>query len=474
MDCRRFSFLVPLLLAGSPCRGDSASGETRQVYLLPKKLPPLSEPDPVGEKEMAVVEPLYEAVLKENEALIRRGRIAEATQRLLGVVPEASRTAAHNLYLGNMLFALDPKKSQALHLEALRQQPASSLTNLEAAFELQRAGQGKAACVLYERYLAKNPNHKVINSLWAHCLLEQGDTRRAIDAWKRADHPRKHVQIDETIFEVFGFRNPWAIRSELMGKIGASNAENSLAALLRHDLQWPINWWNSKPALDLARDDLAAFGGQAAPEVRESLTLFLDVAEGHASPSTELRARVREHLKQRGQKLPTQLLRGLVDFGTRGKIVSAQEAFDWLRPTLEKRLLSPAASADEAEFLAALALGHDAALFAKMDSLCWEKFKNRTCAESHFIAMAGSAALTLSDPGFKAALQAFPESSLLHLAALELTPKGGKQEQEAIRRVILADFHNLSTSNGALGDRASYGIKTFFSRLEQSLAPAPQ
>ncbi|MEP7012031.1 MAG: hypothetical protein ABJC13_17025 [Acidobacteriota bacterium] len=210
-----------LLLGSFSCHGNGPNdrGATEPSGQIPANLPPLSQSDPIGGKELDAVRPTYEAVLKQNEDIVRSGRIVEASQRLLDVVSENNRTAAHNLYVGNLLYGLDPKQSYALHLEALRQQPDSANTNLEAAFELQRAGQGQAACVLFERYVTWNPSYKVINALWAHCLLEQDDLRRAVDAWNRADHTNHHVEIDERISDVFGLRNPWLVRSELMGKV---------------------------------------------------------------------------------------------------------------------------------------------------------------------------------------------------------------------------------------------------------------
>ncbi|MEP7012030.1 MAG: hypothetical protein ABJC13_17020 [Acidobacteriota bacterium] len=235
--------------------------------------------------------------------------------------------------------------------------------------------------------------------------------------------------------------------------------------MLLHDLEWPINWWNSKPSLDLAHEDLEALGGQVEPEVRESVQVLLDAAEGYKAPSNELRERVREQLEQRSKDLPTQVLRGLVTFGIRGKMMTEPEVVGWLRPVLEKRTFSAGASADDADFLAANCLGYSDGRCADIERVCWEKFSGRLCAENHFIYLTKAGKLTLGDSGFNAALRAFPESTLLHLAALELTPKGGPEEQEAIRRVILADFHNLQGSEMP----ESYGINRLFSRLEQSL-----
>ncbi len=71
---------------------------------------------------------------------------------------------------------------------------------------------------------------------------------------------------------------------------------------------------------------------------------------------------------------------------------------------------------------------------------------------------------------YEVALDQLPDSSLLHGIALALAPADGPERQAAIRRLILADYHQLTTLP-ALGDHASYGLTSLFYALQKSLPP---
>src|SRR6185436_12534261 len=109
-----------LILGSFSCHANRPNVESnaiKQVSRIPANLPPLSQPDPIGMKELDLVRPIYKAVIEQSGALFQNGSITEATQRLLDVVPESQRTAVHNLHMGNLLFGPNPDQSFLLHLE---------------------------------------------------------------------------------------------------------------------------------------------------------------------------------------------------------------------------------------------------------------------------------------------------------------------------------------------------------------------
>lgn len=464
MPSRSVSIALTLLVAG--CAARPLRPDANEVRLPP--LPPLAAVDPITPEALQALAPLYGPVQEANEALIRKGALEEATARLLAVKPAAERTALHNLYLGNILYGLDPAESFARHLEALAQQPDSALVNLEAGYELLRARQPYGACTLLGRFLSHARERPSVQALYSSCLLETSDLRGAVEAWRGADQPKNHVALEEAIGEVYGPPNPWRERARLASAAQATPSEAAVALLLRHDLNWPINWWNQKSDLALAREDLARFSPALAPQAREALTLLLEASEGVAGTKDRLRTT----LQRDGARLSTPTLRALVEVGLRGAALTAKEAFDWLVVPVEARAAASAGTADDAEFLGALALDHNAALLAQADADCWRRFADRRCAESHFYGLAQAAPLKADDPELVRACAAHPDSALLQSFAMDLAGADARDEVQRVRRTLIAEFRNLQLGPRALGERTSYGLKNLFQRLEKALANA--
>jgi hypothetical protein len=454
--------LAALVLAGC---ARNLRPDANEVQL--PKLPPLAAVDPISPDALQALAPLYAPTQQANEALIRKGELKEATRRLLAVTPAAGRTALHNLYLGNVLFALDPEESFARHFEALTQQPDSALVNLEAGYEYLRARQPYGACTLLARSLAKTPEQPAVQALRASCLLETGELRAAVEAWREADQPKHHVAIEEAISEVYGLPNPWAEHARLLAAAQASPTEAAVAVLVRHDVTWPLNWWNRVPEVGLGREDLERFAPKLSPQAREALTLVLDSTEGAMGTKDRLRG-----VLQRGAQLSTPTLRALVEVGLRTKALTAKEVFEWLVSVMESRTAGPAATADDAEFLGALALDNNAALLAQADAECWRRFADRRCAESHFYGLAQAAPLKADDPELRRACALHPDSALLQSFALDLAGADARDEVQRVRRTLVAEFHNLQLGPQALGEHTSYGLKNLFMRLEKALANA--
>lgn len=94
--------------------------------------PMSAEQEPL-ENQVRILQKPYEPITRSNNDLTLAGRLDEANQLLLAYVPDSKKTAAHFLFLGNLLYSLDHRLSYQLHEKAYALRADDIMVNFEWA-----------------------------------------------------------------------------------------------------------------------------------------------------------------------------------------------------------------------------------------------------------------------------------------------------------------------------------------------------
>ena len=136
----------------------------------------------------------------------------------------SNATSDYKKYLiGGMLYEIDTSKSFRLHKEAYLSNPQERNFILEYAIELHRNRQYAEAAKLFETYSANIKNDSRIYVWLSDCYINMGETNRAIENWRRADHPHNHTSIDFAVHIIYGNTNQIAIRNRYKTEIAQGN-----------------------------------------------------------------------------------------------------------------------------------------------------------------------------------------------------------------------------------------------------------
>jgi hypothetical protein len=199
---------------------------------------------------------LLDPLKKRCDALLEDGRVDEANQLLVNVVPEDERTPALDFATANMLFSMDPALSRRLHERAWKAAPKVQLVALEWAIEQHRAGAHAEAERLYAE-VADVPGvgRPKLHALRADCLLHLGRPWDALEAWNAARPSKHHTEIEEAFCWVYGPLSPYARRAPLLADVRAGKLER-VEDLIRLDATWDRDWWNNGPKKEILERDL--------------------------------------------------------------------------------------------------------------------------------------------------------------------------------------------------------------------------
>ncbi|HNW44626.1 MAG TPA: hypothetical protein PKI19_08985 [Elusimicrobiales bacterium] len=437
---------------------------------------PLKLPDPVSLEEVEQVSGEFAEAIKNSEALIKQGQLDDPAAPILARLgPEDSAPPVRLLVAGNILFKLSPEDSYRLHMKALAKEPGSKLLSIEGAYEYQRGGKYAEACALWDKVLAAEPGRTVAKALRAHCRLAGGDVAGAVASWSGLSG-EDHHNIETAVFEVFGPAHPLARRKQLLEEAAAAaDRDAAVTRLILHDLTWETDWWNSRPNPRQAAVDLEKFNSKLAGNTSTQLQLLVRLYQAAAGeggiPQGDLLF-LRKLLSTFPELAPTPILRKLVAFADEQKLFTRKEMLGWLAPELEARLASAAGSGDDGILLSSLADGVDKALMERADARCAERYDQKNCVASTLISRQLSGGLTLGDPFLQKTLQAHPDWVFPHMTALQLAPEGSPESKDLLRRLILAEFHELEAGSPVHGPHNATGLLLFFKSLAEGNKPA--
>ncbi len=417
-----------------------------------------------------------EARIKAQQ-LLAEGRLDEANQCVLSVIPDEKLTPADCFVLGNLFFDLAPELSAKFHARAVKALPDDPHINLEWAMILHRQGKYQDAANSYRKCLVSLTDNYLPQALLADCLVRTGELADALKHWELAAHPRNHTGIDFAIYAIYGKTSPHHRHDVLLKTIKAGKLER-LDELISLDAAWDRDWWNAETNLTSLDRDLqlaSTLLGENSAEFAE-LKLYAQTYRENHLGKEGLKAELIGHKLILGADatLPKSgyVADRLIAQAIENKLVNASD----IVTKFQAELLGRSEAKDERGEMALNTLATllleakdpDSERLEKIDTLGWERHQGERFAASLLVSMLGRGDLKLSSPLLKKALDQFPESQPICMLELGLAMEGKTVQRDQITRAIRAEFRNLS--NGMGGFKDSYRLKALFALLQQNMA----
>jgi hypothetical protein len=409
--------------------------------------------------------------LKEAEELTIRGQGKEADARLLGVFPDATRTPAQMLVLGNVLFKAQPKLAYALHRQAAEQLPNHANALLEWAMEQHRAKEYAGAASTYERFSKLQPDYAPALGLAAECAIRTGDVAKAVALWKASEQARRGTlnQLESLVCEVNGQFPNEGKRMDLLRRAEAGE-EKAACELMLLDAAWPLDWWNTVPRRSrLDYDQQVVRRGFTKPGAQ--LRAALCVAECELLENkSNLRATLASggFLVDEKATLPSdgKALSHLIKLATGNKVFTEAQA----KAQFGERILAMARQSHDVEMYntaAYLAVGTDR--LAEIDQEGWDKTSDARFAASRIVGLARQKTFTLSDPLMQRALKEFPEESEIAAVALALAGEDPAAQRPRLIAAMKAEYAKFSSARPGvdLPRPSAYRLRGYFALLER-------
>ena len=210
------------------------------------------------ESEMRATAQRYAARAEEPDAkrVVLEGHLSQANAMLEQLVPDDRKTAADWFVLGNMLYRADIAYSDAAMKKAEALRPDEPAIWMERAMDEQRAHHCAAAVPYYDRLHALPVWSKQATS-WAYsaqCKVALGDAKGALADWSHADFGRRHVGIEEAMYEIFSTTEPRRDREVLLDA-AARGDKAAWCELMELETYWERNWWNKSRATPFVEQD---------------------------------------------------------------------------------------------------------------------------------------------------------------------------------------------------------------------------
>lgn len=184
------------------------------------------------------------------------GHISQVNQMLMQLVPDDRKTVADWFIVGNMLFRADIAASDQAMKKAEALRPDEPAILLERAMAEQRARHCAAAIGYYDRFHATEAGRNQFVS-WAYetqCHLALGDADKALADWTQSSYARRHIAVEEAMYEVFSTKDSNVAREALLAAVHRPDAGCELMEL---DSHWEVNWWNQRKRSDYLERDAA-------------------------------------------------------------------------------------------------------------------------------------------------------------------------------------------------------------------------
>jgi hypothetical protein len=209
-------------------------------------------------------------VMPQCEEKMNSGDFAGANATLLAVFPDATRTSAQALVLGNVLFETDRKLSYALHQSAAKAEPQNPEVVFEWAMEQHRAGEYAGALASYKIYSQAKPQLAAPHAMQADCLLRLNRVNEAFTAWANSESaPSGSIeQMEDLVCAVHREPAPFERRANLLAKAVQHHDVDAVCDLIALDCAFPRDWWNVEPQQTYLSHD--------APAVAAALNLPAD------------------------------------------------------------------------------------------------------------------------------------------------------------------------------------------------------
>lgn len=370
--------------------------------------------------------------------------------------------------IGGSLYNIDPEISYQLHKEAYIKRPQELNFNLEYAIESHRIGDYKNAIKHYEMYQKEVPNDYRVAVWLSECYLNIGNNTKAIAHWKKANHAKNHIGIDNAIYIIHGRSDQIKKRSELLAKIKLKEA-NSAYELVFLDMNWELDWWNTTIQDAFLEHDLSVIKntfGVSSEEYIEATTYKevkvlskkINVIDSIQNILKDAKLILNDNPLPVNGKIASDLLR----IAFINKLLNEKEFF---RKRGNEIIMLANKNKDE-ELLNIYAY-LEAAVTGKVseatDKKGWNEYKSERFAISYFIGLAD--ANRYDNPELKKALNDFPNSSKLQWVKLNCAYIEKKVFKNDLIALLKKEFKTLGSSTS----RFSYPLDSYFALLETQM-----
>lgn len=400
--------------------------------------------------------------LKKAERLTLEGQLDEANAGILATFPEATRTAAEKLVLGNLFFGMLPDVSYKLHQEAAEELPDAPDALLEWALEQHRAKEYKGAAATYESYSKLRPNHASAFGLAAECAIRLGNVEKAVSLWNASEKATRGTleQLETLVCEVNGRLPKEPVRIQWMRAMEKGD-QRAAEALITLDSAWETDWWNTGPSFGRLEHDLALVK-RIIPAPEADLRAALCVAECALKVHQNAKADVRELIASSGFFFDDK-----TTLPMNGKVLSQMLSFALLHTSLDResgrakfgeRILANARNYKDADmYNAAAHLYLNTDKLREIDQEGWDNTHDARFAASRVLT-----ATSLSDPLLQRALKEFPENSEIVHVAVRLVGADESALRPYLIQGIKAEYTKLSVTRIDFPRPSAFVLRGYF------------
>jgi hypothetical protein len=421
-------------------------------------------------KDINLLREKYAATFDRANRLTYQGYV-DSANRELRAIADKERSPAARLMVGNLLYALDPEASYALHRDAYAAVPKDPSSTLEWAMERHRRGEIQEALPLYRYYLKRKPKDESVNALVAECFLRMGDLRGAVEAWRKARHSHNHTGIDLAIFAIHGDPPFWRQRSDLLKRVNAGDLSVA-ESLIATDIEGRLDWWNAEDDPYLVNADLQTLRDALGdtPRYRQMQCWVRIQKPRHRSEGVleqelrEAKVLLDQTVLPESSKVASDLIRKAVPAGLLNK-ESLRRQFG---KELRRRAHSELRDVDALDLL--WYLSDDGKSGAELDTLDrwgWDQYADARFAASYLSGLREKKALRGNNPDLRRAVEQFPDDSRILAFAIDTALQEKKLDQPLLVQTIKAEFRRLS--NGTGGKPDSYTLARLFNLLEKEM-----
>lgn len=473
---------IGLVVAGCAF-GAAALGQpaTKPAEKAPGKAPGATAPKQpektkrarTSEDDVAEAMETLRGALSKAEALALKGDFDGSNKAILDVFPEAKRTAAQKLVLGQAIYQNDRKVSYALVKEAAEGLPDNANAQFEWALSQHRAKEYEGALKAYERANELQPGNGPALGAAAECALRLGKVDQALALWNLCTQAKLGSQqnFEQLICEVNNREDPVSKRRELVKKVGAAD-EGAAIDLILLDCDWPADWWVRGPHRQYLESDLALVGKWILPggnpQVQEARCVgALAMMERPTKEKIVDVLRRARFIVDEDSTMPTnaRAMVLLLKYAIRSGALSREDT----RAKLGPKILELAkTSKDRNVFEAAAFLYLDTSKQDEVDRMGWELAGDPRCAANLLASMMRRSELKWDSPDLQKALKEFPDNGTIASLALSLGKEAGQPEKELLIRAILAEYSkfSLATRDGTVRPRAD-ALRVFWKALAE-------
>jgi Anaphase-promoting complex, cyclosome, subunit 3 len=367
----------------------------------------------------------------------------------------------HNYIIGGLLYDLDADKSYEYHEKAYHARPNDENFVFEYALELHRKQKFERAIELYERYLNKNTTDKRFYALLADCYINIGKTKKAIENWNKADHPKNHTGIDFAIHIVYGRSDQMRLRNTIRKEINEGNF-NRIDDLIFLDKNWEKDWYNTMTQAYLLDSDLELIKSKLGENNNEYsiLKAFTSIKTESSNEDIIKILSANKLLIEDGEiskfgKNTSLMLKICLQKG-----ILKEKDFYLKRGEEILKLAKETKNSELLNIYAYLQATVDGKVNPEIDKFGWKELKDERFAISFLTGQ--EAKSRCSNPELNEALKDFPNSSQVYLYSVDCAKNNGKKLKLYLIELIKKEFKTLQTDE----NRYSYRLKSYFAFLE--------